>query len=106
VEKGEIQETLVSLYLRLNDFFVSGFIVHASHGVGTEMDVLAVRFPSHKEPEREVQPCRYLAVPTDHIDSLLSKFTENTARESPKLQHFHPLAPCVEGRLAIPKCGF
>jgi hypothetical protein len=73
VEKSDIQETLVSLYLRLNGYFVSGFIVHASRGVGTEMDVLAVRFPKHQEPEREGQPCRYLAAPTDQIDFLLGE---------------------------------
>ena len=31
------------LYLRLNGYFVSGYIVHAPHGATTELDVLAVR---------------------------------------------------------------
>jgi hypothetical protein len=29
MKKHDLQETLVSLYLRLNGYFVSGFIVHA-----------------------------------------------------------------------------
>lgn len=49
VDRSDIQETLVSLYLRLNGYFVSGFIVHAVYGVETELDVLAVRFPRHEE---------------------------------------------------------
>ena len=73
MEKSDIQETLVSLYLRLNGYFVSGFIVHASRGVGTEMDVLAVRFPRHKEPAREIQPCDHLAIPAEGIDFIVGE---------------------------------
>ena len=56
MDKSDIQDTLVSLYLRLNGYFVSGFIVHASSGVGTEIDVLAVRFPQHEEPSGRFSP--------------------------------------------------
>ncbi|MEX2223218.1 MAG: hypothetical protein WEG40_15605 [Candidatus Rokuibacteriota bacterium] len=73
MDKSDIQETLVSLYLRLNGYFLSGFIVHAAYGVGTEMDVLAVRFPRHKEPEREVQPCERLAIAPDRIDLIVGE---------------------------------
>lgn len=73
MDKSDVQETLVSLYLRLNGYFVSGFIVHASYGAATELDVLAVRFPRHEEPEREVEPCDHLAIPLDCIDFLVGE---------------------------------
>jgi len=73
MEKSDIQEALVSLYLRLNGYFVSGFIVHAPWGAATEMDVLAVRFPRHQEPEREIEPCGRLAIPQDRIDFLVGE---------------------------------
>ncbi len=73
MDKSDIQEILVSLYLRLNGYFVSGFIVHASRRVGTEMDVLAVRFPRHKEPVREVHPCNHLAIPANCIDFIVGE---------------------------------
>src|ERR1035437_7147822 len=38
--------------------------------------------------------------------SLLSKLAENSARQSRKHSIIHPFAPCAEGRLAVPKCGF
>lgn len=73
MDKSDIQETLVSLYLRLNGYFVSGFIVHADRDVRTEIDVLAVRFPLHSEPEREVPLCDRLAVPDNRIDLLVGE---------------------------------
>jgi hypothetical protein len=73
LEKSTIQETLVSLYLRLNGYFVSGFIVHAPRRVRTEMDVLGVRFPQHKEPEREVLPDYRLCIPAAHIDFVIGE---------------------------------
>ena len=73
MDKSDVQETLVSLYLRLNGYFVSSFIVHAPKGATTEMDVLAVRFPSHQEPEREVQCCRHLAIPLNQIDFIVGE---------------------------------
>lgn len=73
MNRSDVQETLVSLYLRLNGYFVSGFIVHAQKGAATEMDVLAVRFPSHQEPEREVQCCKHLAIPSNQIDFIVGE---------------------------------
>jgi len=56
--RSRIQEELSALYLRLNGYFVSGFIVHSStHGQNaTELDLLGIRFPKSREPEREVGP--------------------------------------------------
>lgn len=73
MERSDVQEALVSLYLRLNGYFVSGFIAHEAWGVATEMDVLAVRFPRHREPEREVDPCERLAIPQDCIDFIVGE---------------------------------
>ena len=73
MDRSDVQETLVSLYLRLNGYFVSGFIVHAQNGATTEMDVLAVRLPRHQEPEREVQCCKHLAIPSNHIDFIVGE---------------------------------
>jgi hypothetical protein len=73
VNKSDVQETLALLYLRLNGYFASGFIVQASHRNKTEMDVLAVRFPRHCEPEREVQCCPRLAVPSARIDFIVGE---------------------------------
>jgi hypothetical protein len=73
VTKSSIQESLVALYLRLNGYFVSGFIVHADYRNMTEMDVLAVRFPYYKEPEREIQDHAVLAAPRDAVDCLVGE---------------------------------
>jgi hypothetical protein len=51
MKKSEVQEHLSTLYLRLNGFFVSGFIVHAQPGAEqsnkTQLDALAIRFRQH-----------------------------------------------------------
>lgn len=78
MDKSDIQEALVLLYLRLNGYFASGFIVHDSQGCKTEMDVLAVRFARHREPEREVQPCPRLDVPLKHTDLIVGEVKGGT----------------------------
>lgn len=73
MNKSDLQELVAALYLRLNGYFSSGFIAHAPLGNLTEIDVLAVRFPRHKEPEREVEPCMRLHPPKDRIDFILGE---------------------------------
>jgi len=117
MDKSDLQETLVSLYLRLNGYFVSGFIVQAPQGVGTEIDILAVRFPQHQEPAREVLPCPHLATLTDQIDFLIGevkggrgtvnfnvRFRDNPAAIRSVLQRFGAFADSEIDRLnaAIP----
>lgn len=78
---SDLQEQLAVLYLRLNGYFVSGFIIHAPEGevnekgkprkVRGEIDILAVRFPHNNEPEREVGPSDYLHVSDTHVDILI-----------------------------------
>ncbi|WP_321447326.1 hypothetical protein [uncultured Cohaesibacter sp.] len=72
-QKSIIQENLVSLYLRLNGFFVNKFIVHsAKHGNNkSEIDCLAVRFPYNSEPEREIQTDPSIKCSNAHIDFLI-----------------------------------
>lgn len=54
--KSDLQEALVVLYLRLNGYFTTGFIVHSSTPgrVTTELDVLAVRLSRNAQPERGI----------------------------------------------------
>lgn len=73
MRKSEVQETVASLYLRLNGYFVSGFIVHATDQVKTEIDLLAVRFPYHEEPEREIKCCQYLSPPDGRVDFIVGE---------------------------------
>lgn len=71
--ESSVQENLLSLYLRLNGYFVTGFIVH-SPDCGrnqTEIDILAVRFPFNSEPERQVMPSKFLQVSDERIDFLI-----------------------------------
>jgi hypothetical protein len=77
MDKGEVQEVLVTLYLRLNGYFTSGFIVH-SPVVGkkrnkTEIDVLAVRFPKNAEPERGVGAAEELDADDRVIDIVIGE---------------------------------
>ncbi len=72
-QKSQIQENLLSLYLRLNGYFVTGFIVHSpDHGrVATEIDVLGVRFPYSREPERLVEPDALLNLSPSKIELVI-----------------------------------
>jgi hypothetical protein len=71
MDRSDFQELLANLYLRLNGYFTSGFIVHAPASNLTEVDILAVRFPNNAEPEREVIVSRYLQIPEKQIDILI-----------------------------------
>lgn len=73
--KNVLQEQIAALYLRLNGYFLSGFIVHSPHeGKKTnkaQVDILAVRFPHNSEPERQIKPSRFLQVSNKAIDFLI-----------------------------------
>jgi len=71
--RSKLQEDLVGLYMRLNGFFVSGFIVHSPvHGQNkTELDALALRLPFSSQPEREIGPDPLLELSTNHTDLVL-----------------------------------
>ncbi|MCG7984933.1 MAG: hypothetical protein JAY90_19545 [Candidatus Thiodiazotropha lotti] len=69
-QKSNIQENLLSLYLRLNGYFVTGFIVHSPDRgkIATEIDVLGVRFPYSSEPERQVEADASLDLSTSRLE--------------------------------------
>ena len=71
--KSKAQEDLALLYLRLNGFFVTGFIAHSPiHGQNlTEIDALALRMPYSAEPEREVGPHGLLDLSSNHTDLII-----------------------------------
>ena len=74
IDKSDVQETLVLLYLRLNGYFGTGFIVHAP---AAEQDRNGrsggIRFPRHTEPEREVQCSEHLVIPSGRVDFLVGE---------------------------------
>jgi hypothetical protein len=71
--KSKIQEDLLLLYLRLNGFFVTGFIAHSAvqHRALAEIDALAVRMPHSAEPEREVGPHELLDLSSEYTDLVI-----------------------------------
>lgn len=70
--KGRLAEDVVALYLRLNGYFLTGFVAHSPEPrqTRTEVDFLAVRFPFHSETEREVGNDPTLQVSSNRIDLL------------------------------------
>jgi hypothetical protein len=71
VDLSGFQELLASLYLRLNGYITSSFIVHAPTNNYTEVDILGVRFRHNAEPEREVTPSEYIQIPDTAIDIVI-----------------------------------
>ncbi len=72
-KRSRLQENLLNLYLRLNGYFVTGFIVHSpEYGRNrAEIDALAIRHPYNDEPERLIRPSPYLEPSTEFIDLLI-----------------------------------
>ncbi len=70
MDKSDLQEQLLRLYLRLNGFFTSGFIVHARESTKnkTEIDTLAVRFPHSREPQRQTGPDPWLELSNQYVE--------------------------------------
>ena len=63
-EKSQIQENLSTLYLRLNGYFTTGFIIHSEENkILSEIDILAVRFPNHSQPDTEHNSSEFLEIP-------------------------------------------
>lgn len=73
-----IQESLVTLYLRLNGYFTSGHIVHAMPDnlavrEKTEIDVFALRLPYSREPETGNSLSEYLHVENGILDVIVGE---------------------------------
>lgn len=71
--QSRLQEDIVRLYLRLNGFFVTGFIVHSPiHGRNrAEIDALAIRMPHNSELEREIKPDQLLDLTNNYTDLVI-----------------------------------
>jgi len=78
ITEKHIQESLVTLYLRLNGYFTSGHIVHAtpddlSVRERTEIDIFALRLPYSREPETGNPPSDYLQVENGILDIIVGE---------------------------------
>lgn len=74
MDKGKLQEAITTLYLRLNGYFTSGLIVHRpAKGNLTDVDVLAVRFPWHVQPDRGVGPASELKCTGTEVDIIIGE---------------------------------
>lgn len=73
-EKSTIQEMLVTLYLRLNGYFSTGFVIHSTEEgkVEGEVDLIGVRFPGHKQDYTEHGTSEFLEVP-NNIDIIIAE---------------------------------
>jgi hypothetical protein len=70
--RSDVQEALLQLYLRLNGYFTTGFIVQAPEWGRNraQVDALAIRHPLNREPERVVNVSPFLEL-TDHVTDVL-----------------------------------
>jgi len=61
-DRSRIQEALLHLYLRLNGYFVSGYISHSPEYGKTkaQVDALAIRHALNREPGRQMGPSPFL----------------------------------------------
>lgn len=86
---SQFQEMLCALYLRLNGYFSTGFIIHSNiYGKNeTDVDRIAIRFPYNSQPDRLVDPSPYLQIPSRTIDIIIA---EVKGRKNP-LQFNQPL---------------
>ncbi len=72
-EKSTIQEQLATLYLRLNGYFTTGYIIHSDEKkIEGELDILAIRFPFHKQDDTEHNSSGFLEL-TGSIDVIIAE---------------------------------
>lgn len=94
MDKGKFYETLVRLYLRLNGYFQTGLISHSDEwgNNATEIDTIAIRFPKHDQPEREVGFCPTLVPSSTTIDIVLAEVKTSNVEFNKPLKSAHRLA--------------
>jgi hypothetical protein len=92
--KGSFYEILVKLYLRLNGYFQSGLISHSAEwgNNATEIDIMAIRFPSHNQTEREIHFCPILSPSSTSIDIVIAEVKASSVTFNNPLKYGHPLA--------------
>ena len=79
--RSELQEILCMLYLRLNGYLTTSLIVHSSikNKNLTQVDIIGVRFPFHKQQERNVNSSPYLKIPENTIDIVICEVKGSSA---------------------------
>lgn len=79
--RSQTQEALLHLYLRLNGYLTTGFIVHSpEHGKNiTEVDAVAVRHPHNAEPTRVIGASMFLDPSDSLVDLLICEVKTNRA---------------------------
>jgi hypothetical protein len=75
MEKSNLQEKLVSLYLRLNGYTTTGLILHSHEDgqVDGEIDIIGVRLPFHNQEDRIIQCSETLEIPEKKIDIIIGE---------------------------------
>ena len=64
-EKSTIQELIATIYLRLNGYFTTSFIIHSEKNeIDGEVDIISVRFPGHDQEYTGHNSSKYLEIPT------------------------------------------
>ena len=72
-EKSTIQEQLVTLYLRLNGYFTTGYIIHSDKNeIEGEIDIIAVKFPFHSQDDTEHNSSAFLEL-SSNIDIIIAE---------------------------------
>lgn len=81
MNKSNLDEALVTLYLRLNGYFTSGLVVHSSvHGrTRTDVDCLAIRLPHHSQLDRVVDASPFVAARIGITDLLVCEVKSDPA---------------------------
>ncbi|WP_055435487.1 hypothetical protein [Lacinutrix algicola] len=76
-EKSNIQESLSTLYLRLNGYLTTSFIIHHSEKkISGELDILGLRFPNHSQDDTEHNSSEFLEIPKT-IDLVVAEIKSN-----------------------------
>ncbi len=74
MDKSEIQENLVSLYLRLNGYLSSGFILQSDRkGIKGQIDIIAIRFKYHRQDNAGHNSSPYIEIPQTNIDIIVGE---------------------------------
>jgi len=68
-----VHEALATLYLRLNGYFTTGLILHSPEWGRnrTEVDCVAIRHPSHSQPETGTESSEFPAIRKGEVDLII-----------------------------------
>jgi len=73
-------ELLSKLYLRLNGYIVSNLIIHSNENgnSNSELDILGIRMPFHKQTDRKVSTSAFLECRKDRIEIIIADVKNKT----------------------------